>query len=76
MKFTEENANAILAEINKKCSPYEFPMCKQRTNFIFQREGMQLKADNGINFIPVIVGYCQNCGYVAQFNLNVIFPEK
>jgi len=23
MKFTEENANAILAEINKKCSPYE-----------------------------------------------------
>mgnify|MGYP007090187643 FL=1 len=83
MKFTEENANAILAE---KCSPYECPMCKQRTNFIFgkgesqilsfQREGMQLKADNGINFIPVIVGYCQNCGYVAQFNLNVIFPEK
>ena len=50
MKFTEENANAILAEINKKCSPYECPMCKQRTNFIFgkgesqilsfQREGM------------------------------------
>ena len=86
MKFTEENANAILAEINKKCSPYECPMCKQRTNFIFgkgesqilsfQREGMQLKADNGINCIPVIVGYCQNCGYVAQFNLNVIFPEK
>ena len=64
MKFTEENANAILAEINKKCSPYECPMCKQRTNFIFgkgesqilsfQREGMQLKADNGINFIPLI----------------------
>ena len=86
MKFTEENADAILAEINKKCSPYECPMCKQRTNFIFgkgesqilsfQREGVQLKADNGHQFYPSHRWILPKLWYIAQFNLNVIFPKK
>lgn len=84
MEFNEKNADAILATINKKCAPYVCPMCKKQTNFLFgkaesqlmsfKREGHQINFNENFGFIPVLVGYCQNCGYIAQFNLNVINP--
>lgn len=40
----------------------------------FKREGHQINFNENFGFIPVLVGYCQNCGYIAQFNLNVINP--
>lgn len=85
MELDDKTADDVLARVNSKCMPYVCPMCKQKTNFIFakgesqllslKREGLQLIINNEVDFIPALTGFCQNCGYIVQFNLRSYLQE-
>lgn len=77
-QITAEQVNAALAKINnlglKPC-----PYCKSTVGYVFNpgasdifaTEGLRTVISHGyIDSIPVIVGYCKNCGYMLQFSLT------
>lgn len=47
MKFTEENADAILAEINKKCSPYNAPCVNKEQTLFSVKVNLKFYRSNG-----------------------------
>jgi hypothetical protein len=83
MELNDEIANKASAKINAKCSPYQCPMCRKQTNFIFAKAefhyvgfnrnstGLTLE-DGQIEYFPVLTGTCSNCGFVASFNLHAL----
>lgn len=87
MELSEKTVQEALAKINAKCAPFECPMCKYKGSFLFGKAEFQhigfnrkenqifVEGDTGIEFIPVIIGICPQCGFSASFNLHVLGLE-
>lgn len=76
-----KNFEEVKAKLNQKLAPVECPMCHSRNGFTpyaqefhqvsYNREGNILNVDN-IDYVSVVLCRCNNCGFVAAFDLKKV----
>lgn len=74
-----KNLDLIKEKLNKKLAPVVCPMCHSHSGFTpyaeefqqvsYNRDGTVLNV-NSINFVSTVLCRCNNCGFIAIFDLK------
>lgn len=81
-----KNIDVVKEFLNSKTSPLVCPICKSLSGFTpfkqeyqqisFPREETLLNNSKGIKYISVVSCRCNNCGFIANFDLDVVTGDS